>query len=110
MFLEGRELRRQRPLEGRPRLAAGEIGGKARMPGQEVGMVQLAQHRRHHQVADREAVFQVILLAEPGGKALEPRSDFALNLGPTGVRPFGIGWETILEEEARVGEGVYSAW
>src|SRR5437870_3559655 len=42
--------------EGGPRRAAVDIGGEALVAGDDVGVLQDAQHCRHHEIASREAV------------------------------------------------------
>src|SRR5690606_24881786 len=44
------QLRRECPLEGRSRLASGDIGGKVRIFFQHPRPVQPAQHHHHHEV------------------------------------------------------------
>jgi hypothetical protein len=56
-------LRIKRTLEGRPRGAAFDIGCEALVARDDVGVLEGSQHRRHHQIAGREAVAIEIWLA-----------------------------------------------
>jgi hypothetical protein len=60
------DLRIDRALEGGARGAALDIGGEARVTGDDVGV---AQHRRHHQVAGGGAVaVEIGLVAKAVGE------------------------------------------
>ncbi len=72
--LEVLDLRIERALERRPRGAALDVGGEARVARDDVGVLQDAQDGRHHQIAGGEAVaVEIRPVAEPlgeGGEAL----------------------------------------
>src|ERR1700754_1008559 len=55
-LLEVSNLRGQRALEGGPRLAARDVVRQTLVALDDVGVVEDAQHGRHHQVAGGEAV------------------------------------------------------
>src|SRR5215510_3018465 len=89
-------LRIERALEGRPSDAAVDVGGKAPVAGNDVGVLQDPEHRGHHQIPRREAVaIKIRFVAErlgESGKALlhELHRTRAPQLGP-----FLIGVEEI---------------
>jgi hypothetical protein len=64
-LFEVSNLRIQRTPEGRPRGAAFDIGREALVAGDDVGVIEDPQHRRHHQIAGREVIaIQIRLVAE----------------------------------------------
>src|SRR3954454_3156210 len=99
LLLERRELRLKCALERRPCLATGLVAGEVRMLGDEIGVAQDAQHRRHHQVARREAVFEIVALAEPGGLRAEPVPHLLFGARPADFCPLGLGVEQVDADE-----------
>jgi len=69
---ENRQLGVESTLEGRPRFAAGDIGGEVRIVLQHTRSVQPAQHRHHQQVAGAERAVEPVGIAEPAGKLAQP--------------------------------------
>src|SRR5262249_37322797 len=67
-FPEVSDLRIEGALEGGPRRAAVDIGGEALVAGDDVGVLEDAQHCRHHEIASREAIaVKIGLVAERFG-------------------------------------------
>jgi len=62
------QLRRERPLVGGARLAAGDIGRQRRKISQDAGRSQPQQHRHHHQVARAEGTVEPVGVAEASRK------------------------------------------
>src|SRR5262249_24455872 len=67
-FPEVSDLCIEGALEGGPGRAAVDIGGEALGAGDYVGVLEGAEHRRHHEVTSREAVaVKIVLVAERFG-------------------------------------------
>src|SRR5262249_34705490 len=67
-FPEVSDLCIEGALEGGPGRAAVDIGGEALVAGDDVGVLEDSQHRRHHEIASREAVaVKIGLVAERFG-------------------------------------------
>ena len=68
-FPEITDLRIERALEGRPRRAALDVGREAFVALDDVGVLEDAQHGRHHQIASGETIaVEIGLVAERCGE------------------------------------------
>ena len=76
---EDRQLGGEGALEGGPRLAAGDIGGRGSDIPPAGPIPQPAQHRHHHQVARAERAVEPVGIAEPAGKLAQPVADAVLD-------------------------------
>jgi len=85
----------KRTLEGRPRLAARLICLQSWLSRHEVRVPQIPKHGRHHQIANRKAVVQVIAIAESIRELCKPQLDPLLHVRATKHCPFLIGAEEI---------------
>src|SRR5262249_23469961 len=86
-LLDISDLRRQRALEGWPRLAARDVVRQPLVALDDVGVIEDAQHGRHHQVASGEALaVEIGLVAERRGERAE-----ALLSELHGARPALLG-------------------
>src|SRR5690242_13216816 len=67
-FPEVSDLCIEGAFEGGPRRAAVDISGEALVAGNDVGVLQNAQHRRHHEIASSEPVaIKIELVADRFG-------------------------------------------
>ncbi len=76
---ENRQLSGESTLEGRPRFAAGDIGGEIRIFVQYSRSLQPEQHFHHHKVADTERTVEPVGIAKACGKFAQPVTDAILD-------------------------------
>src|SRR5215472_8717655 len=92
--LEIPQLSRQRTLERGPCRAALDIGPEARLARDDVGVIEDAQYRRHHQIASREVLaIQERLAAERPGESGQALLHERHRAGAAQSRPLLIGVE-----------------
>src|SRR5690606_1375755 len=65
---EDRQLSFERALEGRPRLAARDIGCEVWMLAEQVRSAQPAKHRHHQEVARAERALEPLAIAQAAGE------------------------------------------
>src|SRR5260221_10101014 len=76
---ENRQLSIESTPEGRPRFAAGYIGGEVRIFVQYIRSVQPAQHGHHQKVTGAERTIEPIGIAQATGKFGQPVTDAILD-------------------------------
>ena len=76
---ENRQLSVESTPVGRPRFAAGDIGGEVRIFVQHTRCFQPEQHRHHHQVARAERTIEPVCIAKATGKFAQPVTDALLD-------------------------------
>src|SRR5690606_12197471 len=93
--VEAIQLCSQSTLECGPRLAAMLVVFQGRELLQQPGVVEDAQHIRHHQVTRCECAFEIGLVAKRAGQKPQPVTDISFDLRPSFPGPGGISVEEI---------------